>query len=87
MTFFCISNYNNNLDWVKKYPNAHVIYDKTWNGGFAGLDDSLQIAPSDLKNKYPEYNIINTSINGFNIRDYLTYIIDNYNNLPEVIAF
>ena len=87
MTTFCISNYNNNLDWVKNYPNPHIIYDKTWAGGYAGLTDSMPIPPSKLKEKYPDYNIINTSVNGFNLRDYFTYIIDNYNNLPDTIAF
>lgn len=32
MNFFCILNYNNNLDWVAQYPNPHLIYDKTFMG-------------------------------------------------------
>ena len=34
MNFLCISSYNNNLDLLKKYNNPHLIYDKTWEGGF-----------------------------------------------------
>lgn len=84
MNFFCISRYDTDVDWLKDYPNPHVIYDKTWNGI---SEENYQLPPSDLKNKYPNYNIINTSPNGYNIYDYLTFIIDNYENLPPVISF
>jgi hypothetical protein len=87
MNFLCISNYNNDLDWLREYPNPHLIYDKTWNGGVLDNDNSVELPPSNLKEKYPDFNIINGSQNGYNINDYLTFIIDNYDNLPEVTVF
>ncbi len=87
MNTFCVSNYNNNLDWLSKYSQPVIIYDKTWNGGFAGLDESAPIPPSRLKEKYSNYNIINSSLNGFNLYDYFTFIIDNFDRLPNVTAF
>ena len=41
----------------------------------------------DLYKKYPNYNIVKSSINGYNIYDYLTYIIDHYDDLPNIIVF
>jgi|TARA_B100000085_G_scaffold177109_1_gene161393 hypothetical protein len=87
MNFFCISNYNNDLDWVKNYPNPHLIYDKTWNGGVVDNDNSSFLPPSNLKDRYPDYNITNGSPNGYNISDYMTFIIDHYDNLPDVTVF
>lgn len=87
MNFFCISNYNNNLDWVKDYSNPHLIYDKTWAGGVSDNDNSSLIPPTNLKEKYPKYNITNGDPNGYNISDYMTFIIDHYDNLPSVVAF
>ena len=87
MNFFCISNYNNDLDWLRDFPNPHIIYDKTWNGGAIDNYNSSYLAPIDLKKKYPDFNIVNGNQNGYNINDYLTFIIDNYDNLPEVTAF
>ena len=87
MNFLCISNYNNDLDWLKDYPNPHVIYDKTWNGGILDNNNSGILPPTNLKDKYPTYNIINGSPNGYNISDYMSFIIDNYDSLPDVVAF
>ena len=87
MNFLCISHYNNDLNWLKEYQNPHVIYDKTWNGGLTDNDNSKETPPSNLKEQHPEFNIINGSPNGYNINDYLTFIIDNYEYLPEVTAF
>jgi len=87
MNFFCISNYNNNLDWVSEYSNPHLIYDKTWAGGVIDNDNSSILPPSNLKEKYPQYNITNGDPNGYNISDYMTFIIDHYDSLPDVVAF
>ena len=51
MNFFCISNYNNDLDWMSEYPNPHLIYDKTWAGGVIDNDNSAMFPPSNLKEK------------------------------------
>lgn len=85
--FFCISSYNNNLDWLKSFNNPHLIYDKTWNGGYLDNDSKLKIPPSNLKERYPEFNIIQGTYFGYNITDYLTYIIDNFSRLPEFVVF
>ena len=87
MNFLCISSYNNNLDWLKKYDNPHIIYDKTWNGGLKNNINKERVPKSELKKKYPNFNIVNGSNNGYNINDYLTFIIDNYEKLPENIVF
>jgi len=87
MNFLCISNYNNNLDWISEYPNPHLIYDKTWAGGVLDNDNSETLPPSNLKENYPQYNITDGDPNGYNISDYMTFIIDYYDNLPDVIAF
>lgn len=87
MNFFCISSYNNNLDWLYEYPNPHLIYDKTWNGGYLDNDCSLKIAPSNSQKKYPDFNIIKGNYYGYNVTDYLTYIIDFYDILPDHILF
>lgn len=47
--FFCISNYNNDLDWLSEYPNPHLIYDKTWKGGVVDNDNSGILPPSNLR--------------------------------------
>lgn len=87
MNFFCISNYNNDLDWIKEYPNPHIIYDKTWAGGVSDNDNSKILPPSNLKEIYPDFNIVNGSPNGYNISDYMTFIIDHYDSLPDVTVF
>ena len=87
MNFLCISHYNNNLEWLNNYNNPHIIYDKTCNGGYIDNNESFKIAESNLKSKYPNLNIVEGNINGYNIYDYMTFIIDNYDKLPEVIVF
>jgi hypothetical protein len=34
MNFLCISNHNNDLSWVKKYPNPYIIYDRSDDNSF-----------------------------------------------------
>lgn len=68
--FLCVSNYNNDISWIKNYDNEYIIYDRSDNG--INLDD---------------YNHIKTLNVGYNIYDMMTFIIDNYNNLPDYITF
>jgi len=63
---FVISRYNNDLDWVKKYTDDVIVYDRS--------DDKIN-------NCIPVLNI------GSDIYDKLTYIIDNYDNLPEIAVY
>jgi len=86
LNFFCISNFNNNLDWVKDYPN-HIIYDKTWSNDIPAKDIMYPFEAVNLRDKYPDYNIVNSSINGYSIYDFMTYIIDYYDDLPNVVVF
>ena len=74
MNFLCISNYNNDLSWVSEFGNPHIIYDKPFNGISA-------------KVKYPDLNIIEGSSIGYNIHHNTTFIIDNYDKLPDVTVF
>ncbi len=69
--FLCISSYNNDLSWVKSYPNKHVVYDRS--------DDGKQL-PSGL-------NVKKSKNVGYNLYDMFTFIIDNYDKLPEYTTF
>ena len=86
MNFLCISNFNNDLDWVKDFPNPHIIYDKTWNGGYR-IEEHDTFGPSNNKTKYPNYNIVNSDLLGYSLRDHMTFIVDHYDNLPDVTVF
>jgi len=72
--FLIISNYNNDIRWVPEYTNNYVVYNKR--------SDLLEI-PKTVDPK----KIINSSICGYNSYDYFTFIIDNYDNLPECTIF
>ena len=72
--FLVISNYNNDLSWIPEYTNNYIIYDKR--------SDKLPI-PSSIDPK----KIIKADIYGYNSHTYFTYIIDNYDNLPDCIIF
>jgi len=89
--FFCISNHNNkinNLLYLTKLSNDYIIYDKTHSGGDLILDGKLiKVKKSNLDKKFPSKKIIKSNINGYNIYDYLCFIIDNYDHLPNRIAF
>ena len=87
MNFLCISNYNNNLDWLKKYNNPHLIYDKTWNGGYLDNNNKKKISSLNLKDKYPDFNIVQGTYFGYNVTDYFTFIIDYYSKLPDFVVF
>ena len=83
----CISSFDANLDWFKDYDNPHVIFDTCHKGVKKSRYYPYDIQPSNLKNKYPLFNVIDGDIQGYNIYDYLTFIINNYECLPEVIVF
>ena len=72
-TFFVISWFGNEqADWVKKHPdNMYHIYLK--DNGL--LSDMLQDNITKIDNV------------GYNIYSYMKYIVDNYDNLPEVVVF
>jgi hypothetical protein len=68
--FLCISNFNNDVNWVKEYDNPYVIYDRSDNN--PNLDG---------------LNVIKSPNVGYNIYDMMTFIIDNYEDLPEYTTF
>lgn len=70
MNFLCISNHNNNLSWIKNYPNPYIIYDRSDDDSFV-----------------EGFNYIKSPNVGYNIYDICSFIIDNYNELPEYTTF
>ena len=85
--FICISSFNDNLDWFKEFDYPHIIFDKCCNGIKKTKYFPINIPPSNLHKKYPEMNIVNGDKEGYNINEYLSYIISNYDNLPNNILF
>ncbi len=71
--FLVVSNYNNDVRWVPEYTDNYMIYDRSEN----------PILPEkiDLKKVIQAPNI------GYNLYDYFTFIIDNYENLPDCTIF
>ena len=72
--FLVISNYNNDISWVPEYTNNYVIYNKRSN--LIKITDII-----DPK------KIMEGSICGYNSYEYFTFIIDNYENLPNCTIF
>ncbi len=68
--FLVVSNYNNNIEWIKEYTDNYIVYDR-----------------SDKRTVEENVKVILQKNVGYNLYDYFTYIIDNYNNLPNCIVF
>ena len=85
--FICISSFNADMDWLNELNYPHIIYDKCFKGIKRSRIFPYEIPPSGLKIKYPNFNIINGEIEGYNIYDYLDFIVSNYESLPEIIIF
>ena len=66
--FFVVSNWNNDVSWVKDYTDNYIIYDKS---------NTLPKGDKIIKIK----NV------GYNIFDIFHFIVNNYDNLPDIIAF
>jgi hypothetical protein len=66
-----VSNYNADISWILDYTDNYIIYDRS--------DTDEWIKPFDPKKVIKVPNI------GWDIYDKFTYIIDNYDNLPDVI--
>lgn len=73
--FFVISNFNTNPFLVAKYSKDFIIYDQ-----------SNKVIQDELKSLRDKRIIFSDHV-GHNLQDYLNYIIDNYENLPPLIAF
>ncbi len=85
--FICISSFNDDLSWFKEFDYPHIIYDKCCKGIKKTKYFPHDLPPSNLFNRYPMLNIKNGEVGGYNINEYLSYIIENYDNLPENIVF
>ena len=85
--FICISSFNDDLEWFRELDYPHIIFDKCCKGVKKSKYFPHDIAPSNLKKKYPDMNITSGELGGYNINEYLSFIISNYNNLPDFIAF
>jgi hypothetical protein len=71
--FLVVSNYNNDIDWIKDYTDNYIVYDRS--------DDKKYIENIDPSKIKKSPNI------GYNLYDYFTFIIDNYYNLPDCTIF
>lgn len=78
MNFICISNHNHDASWIKNYSNDYIIYDRS--------DDDSYLFPSDDQ-EYDRLKYKKSPNIGYNIYDILQFIIENYNNLPDVTTF
>ncbi|MBX4197918.1 DUF3431 domain-containing protein [Candidatus Parcubacteria bacterium] len=71
--FLVVSHYNNDIRWIPDLTDTYVIYDQS------------------EKSEYPKTidisKVIRSKHTGHNISDYLTFIIDNYDALPETTIF
>ena len=71
--FLVFSNYHNDVHWVPTYTNNYLIYNQS----------DTQILPTEIDVE----KIVASKHMGHNIRDYCTFIIDYYENLPTVTIF
>lgn len=73
--FLVISQFNRDLSWVPEYTDNYLIYDRS-------NDPAYKLHLSVDKSK-----VITSPNVGYNSYDYFRYIVDNYDNLPEVVIF
>jgi hypothetical protein len=74
--FFVISNFNNDPYKLTKYCHDYIIYDQS---------NKPEII-SFLKEK-KDSNLLFVKHTGNNMTDYIRYIIENYDHLPDTIVF
>lgn len=67
--FYLLVNYNSDPSWVKEYASEYFIYDRSDDG--RGFD-------------VPEGHSVKRENLGHCDYDKLTYLVENYDNLPEV---
>jgi hypothetical protein len=74
--FFVISNYNVDPENLFRYANDYIVYDQS--------DDPLVIEKNKAKKDSRIFSYPNT---GHNHIVFFKYLVDNYDNLPERVAF
>lgn len=73
--FLVISQFNRDLTWIPEFTDNYLIYDRS-------TDPNYKL-PSSIDKK----KVISSPNVGYNSYDYFRYIVDNYDNLPEVVIF
>ncbi len=71
--FLVVSNHYNDISWVPEYTDNYIIYDQSATDIYPEIIDLKRV----IKQKHL----------GHNIRDYCTFIIDHYENLPGCTIF
>ena len=71
--FLVISQYNRDLSWIPEYTDNYLIYDRSEKPLYPDTIDTSKV-------------IVSPNV-GYNSYDYFRYIIDHYDNLPEVVIF
>ena len=66
-----VSSFNNDLSWLPRYSDNYYVFERGIGSGI----------PSSVESKKVRF----VPNNGSNFKDYFTYIIENYENLPEEI--
>jgi len=72
-TMLVVSNYYNDLSWITRYTHNYIVYDQ---------GDTAVYSPYMNRAK-----VLKSEHLGHNIRDYMTYIVENYDNLPDRVLF
>lgn len=70
--FLVVSSFNNDVSWVPLRTNNYVIYNR---------------GTTPISYKIDKTKVITTPNIGYNLYDYFTFIIDNYDHLPERTIF
>lgn len=71
--FLMVSNYNADISWILDYTDNYIIYDRS------DTDEWIK--------QFDQSKVIKSKNIGYNFYDYFTFIIDNYENLPDNIIF
>ena len=66
-----VSSFNHDLSWLPRYSDNYLIFERGCGSGL----------PSAINHEKVRF----VTNNGSNFKDYFSFIIENYNNLPEVI--
>ena len=71
--FLVVSSFDNDLSWIPKKTQNYLIYERGLNKiPYLGVDKT---------------KVINSPNLGYNLYDYFSYIIENYNNLNQFTIF
>jgi len=66
-----VSSFNNDLSWLPRYSDDYLVFEQGYGSGIPPQLDRLKL-------RFVPHG-------GSNYKDYFSYIIDNYDSLPEVV--